>query len=169
MNSKQIDKEPELPDANRDPVSGTPGSHPVGTGIGAAVAGVATVAAAGTLAAGPVGTVVGTAVGVVAGGLAGKAIAEALDPTEVDDYWVTRYQGESYHDPEMSFDDYRPGYRLGADARRRYKDRSFEDVEQELAHEYEAARGQSRLPWDRARDAARAAWDIDYRAPYIGA
>jgi len=29
------------PDANRDPVSGAPGAHPVGTGIGAVVGGVA--------------------------------------------------------------------------------------------------------------------------------
>lgn len=38
-------------------------------------------AAAGTLAAGPVGTVVGAAVGAVAGGLGGKAVAEHFDPT----------------------------------------------------------------------------------------
>ena len=56
------------PDANRDPLTGTPGSHPVGTGIGAAAGGVAAGAAAGTLAAGPVGTVVGAAIGAVDGG-----------------------------------------------------------------------------------------------------
>lgn len=162
MNSKQIDKEPELPEAHRDPVTGTPGSHPVATGIGAAVGGIATLAAAGTLAAGPVGTAIGTAVGIVAGGLAGKGVAEALDPTEVDDYWADRYQKEVYHDPEMGFDDYRPAYRLGADAHQRYPERSFDEVEVHLAREYETARGPSRLPWDRARAAARAGWDAEY-------
>ena len=57
---------------NPDPITGAPGAHPVGVGLGAA---------AGTLAAGPVGTVVGAAVGAVAGGLGGKAVAEHFDPT----------------------------------------------------------------------------------------
>lgn len=76
----------EKRDANRDPITGAPGSHPVGTGLGAAAGGVAAGAAAGTVA-GPVGTVVGAAVGAVVGGLAGKATAEAIDPTAEDAYW----------------------------------------------------------------------------------
>ena len=67
---------------NRDPITGTPGAHPVGTGVGAVAGGVAAGAAAGTVA-GPVGTVVGAAVGAVAGGLAGKGVAEQVDPTFV--------------------------------------------------------------------------------------
>jgi len=59
-NQKGLDRTPKgldpTPDANRDPLTGAPGSHPVGTGIGAAAGGVAAGAAAGTLAAGPVGT-----------------------------------------------------------------------------------------------------------------
>jgi outer membrane lipoprotein SlyB len=66
---------------NRDPITGAPGSHPVGVGIGAAVGGIAAGAAAGTLAAGPIGTVVGAAAGAIAGGLGGKAVAEHFDPT----------------------------------------------------------------------------------------
>ena len=66
---------------NRDPITGAPGAHPVGVGLGAAAGGIAGGAAAGTLAAGPVGTVVGAAVGAVAGGLGGKAVAEHFDPT----------------------------------------------------------------------------------------
>ena len=65
---------------NRDPISGAPGAHPIGTGLGAVVGGAAVGAAAGTVV-GPVGTVVGTAVGAIVGGLAGKGIAEAIDPT----------------------------------------------------------------------------------------
>lgn len=66
--------------ANRDPLTGTPGAHPVGTGVGALAGGAATGAAVGTVA-GPVGTAIGAAVGAVAGGLAGKGIAEEVDPT----------------------------------------------------------------------------------------
>jgi uncharacterized protein (TIGR02271 family) len=66
--------------ANRDPITGTPGAHPVGTGVGAIAGGVAAGAAVGTVA-GPIGTAVGAAVGAVAGGLAGKGVAEEVDPT----------------------------------------------------------------------------------------
>lgn len=69
--------------ANRDPITGEPGSHPVGTGVGAAAGGVAAGAAVGTVA-GPVGTAVGAVVGAVAGGLAGKGVAEKVDPTLPD-------------------------------------------------------------------------------------
>jgi phage tail tape-measure protein len=67
---------------NRDPITGAPGAHPVGVGLGAAVGGIAAGAAAGTLAAGPIGTVVGAAAGAIAGGLSGKAVAEHFDPTK---------------------------------------------------------------------------------------
>lgn len=67
--------------ANRDPISGAPGAHPVGTGLGAAAGGVAAGAAVGAIA-GPVGMAVGAGVGAVAGGLAGKGVAEAVDPTD---------------------------------------------------------------------------------------
>src|SRR5688500_4598940 len=75
-------------DANRDPISGEPGSHPVGTGVGAvaggaagAAAGAATGAAVGTAGAGPIGTGIGAAVGAIVGGLAGHGAAEGLNPT----------------------------------------------------------------------------------------
>src|SRR5688572_26056720 len=67
------------PDANRDPITGTPGAHPVGTGVGAAGGGAA--GAAIGMAAGPVGAAVGATVGAIAGGLAGKGAAEAVNPT----------------------------------------------------------------------------------------
>ena len=60
-------------DQNRDPITGAPGAHPVGTGVGAASGGVAG-AAVGTVVGGPVGAVVGAAVGAIAGGLAGAGL-----------------------------------------------------------------------------------------------
>jgi len=67
-------------DTNPDPISGSAGAHPVGTGIGAA-GGAAAGASIGSVA-GPVGAAVGTLVGAVAGGLAGKGAAEAINPTD---------------------------------------------------------------------------------------
>ena len=146
------------PSSNRDPITGAPGAHPVGVGVGAAAGGIAAGAAAGTLAAGPVGTVVGAAVGAVVGGLAGKAVAEHYDPTVEEQYWRSNFDRESYYRRGTSFDDYAPAYRIGGEARGRYGDKSFDDVEDDLAKEYQAARGESRLEWEDARDATRAAW-----------
>lgn len=156
------DNRDHKPDANRDPISGAPGAHPVGTGIGAATGGVAAGALAGTLAAGPVGTVVGAAIGAVAGGLAGKAVAENIDPTVVDSHWRGRYEREPYFENGMTYDDYAPSYQLGADARQRHPEANFDQVETTLARDYESTRGKSRLGWDKAKRSARAGWDTEY-------
>src|SRR4051794_39583484 len=98
--------------ANRDPISGEPGAHPVGTGIGAAAAGAAAGAAGGAVG-GPVGAVAGAVVGAVAGGLAGKGVAESIDPTVEDAYWRENYASRPYHDASTSYDEYAPAYRYG--------------------------------------------------------
>lgn len=107
---------PKQPDANRDPITGAPGSHPVGTGMGAAAGGVAG-AAAGTAIAGPAGTLVGAAVGAIAGGLAGKGVAEMVDPTVEDTYWRGQYASEPYYSKKRDWDFYAPAYRTGYEGR----------------------------------------------------
>ena len=104
------------PSPNLDPITGAPGAHPVGVGIGAAAGGIAAGAAAGTLAAGPVGTIVGAALGAVAGGLGGKAIAEHYDPTIEEAHWRKTYDAEPDHQEGMTYDDYAPAYKVGAEA-----------------------------------------------------
>lgn len=145
-------------DANRDPISGAPGAHPVGVGLGAAAGGMAAGAAAGTVA-GPVGTVIGAAVGAIAGGLVGKGIAEKIDPTVEEAYWRENYQAQPYYEKGYTFDDYHPAYRTGWEGRSRYMGKEFEDVESDLEFDYEKNRGTSKLDWDKNRPAARAAWD----------
>src|SRR5450432_1765621 len=84
------------PETNPDPITGAPGAHPIGVGIGAAAGGITAGEAAGTLAAGPIGTVIGAAVGAVVGGMGGKAIAEHFDPTIEEQYWRGAYTREPY-------------------------------------------------------------------------
>ena len=144
-------------DANRDPLTGAPGSHPVGTGLGAIAGGAAAGAATGTVA-GPVGTVVGAAIGAVVGGLAGKSAAEAIDPTRESAYWRENFSDRDYVEQGSSFDDYGPAYGYGVQARGRYPDRAFDDVESELSGDWAANRGTSSLSWERARLASRDAW-----------
>ena len=146
----------ERTDANRDPITGAPGSHPVGTGVGAVAGGIAAGAAAGTVV-GPVGTAIGAAVGAVVGGLAGKGIAEMIDPTAEDAYWRENYADRPYTEGG-SYDEFGPAYRYGVSSYSEYPDRRFEDIEPDLRRNWPAARGTSRLEWDRARLAAKDSW-----------
>lgn len=151
--------EPEH-DANRDPITGAPGSHPVGTGVGAAGGG-ATGAVIGAALGGPVGAVVGGAVGAVAGGLGGKAVAEQVNPTVEDAYWSDEWKTRDYADTD-TYDyetDYRPAYRYGWEARTQHVDRQWDDrLENELSEDWNELKGDSRLEWDEAKHATKDAW-----------
>jgi hypothetical protein len=148
-------------DRNPDPISGEPGAHPVGAGLGAAALGGATGAAAGA-AFGPIGAVAGAVVGGIAGGYAGKAIEETIDPTAEDAYWEENFAERPYVGETDDYETYRPAYQYGWESRTRYAGRRFDDVEPELAQGWH--QGKSKLAWDKARLAARDAWDHVERA-----
>lgn len=145
-------------DLNRDPLTGTPGAHPLGTGAGAASGGVAG-AAIGMAVGGPVGSVVGAAIGAVAGGLSGKSAAEAVNPTAEDTYWRETYLREPYYVPGKPFEYYAPGFRAGWEGRVRYDGRTFDEAEPELAAEYLFTKSELDPPWADVKAAARAAWN----------
>ncbi len=153
---------PEDKDLNRDPITGEPGSHPVGTGVGAAGGGAAG-AAIGAIG-GPVGAAVGAAVGAIAGGLAGHGVAEAIDPTAEDAYWRENYRNESYVREDLDYNQYEPAYRTGYTGRGKYHDRKWEAAESDLARDYESSRGNSKLEWEDAKHATKAAWHRVERA-----
>ena len=118
MNAKNFDSNVDTVregSANLDPISGAPGAHPIGTGVGAVLGGAAAGAATGTVA-GPVGTVIGAAVGAIIGGLAGKGVAEAVDPTVEEAYWRDNFSSRPYVDSSASYDDYGPAYGYGVDS-----------------------------------------------------
>jgi uncharacterized protein YcfJ len=147
---------------NRDPISGKPGAHPVGTGVGA-VAGAAAGAAAGTAIGGPVGTAVGAVAGAIAGGLAGKGVAEMVDPTVEESYWRESHARQPYYAEGRTYDSYAPAYRAGWEGRVKYDGRAFDEIEDDLASDYERFRGND-MTWEEARPATRAAWDrVDAR------
>jgi hypothetical protein len=155
----KTDKETKGKDANRDPISGEPGSHPIGTAIGAATLGAAMGAGAGSII-GPVGTALGAAGGAVLGGLTGNAIAERLDPTAEEAFWREKYATEPYYQNGLSYDEYAPAYRTGYQGRARYDvDVEFAQVERDLEADYNSSKGKSKLTWERAKPATRAAWD----------
>ncbi|MBC5764858.1 ferritin-like domain-containing protein [Ramlibacter albus] len=149
-------EEREDRDLNQDPITGEPGAHPVGTGLGSAGGAVAgaTVGAIG----GPIGAAVGGVAGAVLGGLAGKRAAEAIDPTAEEAHWRQHHTKEPYYEQGRSFDDYLPAYRMGLTGRTEYGD-DWLSVEDRLEEQWGKERGTSTLEWDKARHPARAAWD----------
>jgi hypothetical protein len=154
-------------DANPDPITGAPGSHPVGTGVGAAGGGAAATvagAAIGGAVGGPVGAVVGGVIGAVGGavggGAAGKAVAENIDPTVEGEYWSKTYASRPYYQTGMNYEeDYGPAYRHGWESRSRYTGHKFDEVESNLKNDWERTKDKSRLTWDKAQSAVRDAWD----------
>jgi hypothetical protein len=150
-------------DANPDPITGEPGAHPVGVGLGTAAGGAAA-GAAGGMVAGPVGAVVGAVVGGVAGAFGGKAVAESYDPTAEHAYWQQNYKNRSYVDKADDYETYRPAYQYGMESRSRYPGKRFDDVEKDLASGWHSTKTNTKLGWDKAKHAARDAWDHIERA-----
>jgi hypothetical protein len=163
MKDKDLDRDETNRDANRDPITGAPGSHPVGTGVGAAITGAAAGVAGGALG-GPAGMIAGAAIGAVAGGYAGKAVEETFDPTAEEAYWRTEYGKRPYVDQGADYETYAPAYRYGWESRSQHPGRRFDDVENDLAQGWHRTRGNSNLGWDKAKLAARDAWDHVERA-----
>lgn len=150
-------------DMNRDPITGAPGSHPLGTGVGA-TGGVLAGAAIGSIF-GPIGTLIGGAVGAIGGGAAGHAVAERVDPTAESEYWRNNYQTRPYYQSTYSYDtDYAPAYAYGSDARTRHAGRQWDSgLENDLKSGWNQVKSKSRLTWDEAKSAVQDAWNRDDR------
>ncbi len=155
ITKKIVANEEEL---NRDPLSGTPGAHPLGTGAGAASGGIAG-AAVGMAVGGPVGSMIGAAVGAVAGGLAGKGAAEAVNHTAEEKFWRETYLREPYYVAGKTYEYYAPGFRAGWKGRVEHDGRTFEEAEPELMVEYNEGKSELDPEWNEVKLAARAAWN----------
>jgi hypothetical protein len=91
--------------------------------------------------------------------LAGKGVAEAINPTEEDAYWSNEYQNRPYYRPGTDYDEYAPAYRYGYTSAAQHHGRSWDEMETNLERDWSNSRGQSSMDWDRARQPARDAWD----------
>lgn len=143
--------------SNPDPVTGEPGSHPIGAGVGAAGGGL-TGAAVGAAVGGPLGAAVGAVVGGVAGGYSGKGVAEAINPTVEENYWRENHASQPWADQSSTYEHYAPAYRTGYEGVQKYVGRQYHEIEADLARDYDKNDANPAIPWDRARPAVRAAW-----------
>ncbi|MEY2480297.1 MAG: hypothetical protein QOI04_1224 [Verrucomicrobiota bacterium] len=83
---------------------------------------------------------------------------EKHDPAEEEAYWRRWHASQTYASKEDTFEQYAPAYRVGYEAATKYPGKKFEEIEDEVALDYEKAQPGSALPWDSARHATRAAW-----------
>lgn len=81
--------------------------------------------------------------------------------TQTDDeiFWQQQHETQAYADKTLPYDHYAPAYRTGSEAARKHAGKKFEEVEDDVALQYERNRAGSPLPWDQARPAVKAAWD----------
>jgi len=88
----------------------------------------------------------------------------AIDKAAENNYWQNQFRNESYYEAGREYEDYEPAYRIGVEGYERYRDTlpEFDMAEGHLRSDYERAGERlghkTRLGWEHAKDAARAAW-----------
>ena len=148
--------------ANADILTGEPGSHPIGTGIGTVAA--ASVGALIGTAAGPAGTVSGAVIGAVVGGIlgakTGKDIAEDINPTQagLEAKWLKHHSGSIYG-KSHSYESFRNAYQYGHNARVSAPKKQFHEVESDLITGWNSNSGTNLLEWERVREAVQHAYE----------
>lgn len=85
------------------------------------------------------------------------AAPPVINPTAEEAYWREAYRSEPYYRPDCDYEDYGPAYRVGYTGPVR-RAGAFEALEPELRDDFQRVRGRSRLRWEDAREATRAAW-----------
>jgi hypothetical protein len=84
--------------------------------------------------------------------------AHAVNHDKEDAYWREAHTREPYYNPERSYEDYAPAYRLGWESRAKYDDGTYNHYEPAFGNDWDRVKGSSRLSWDEAKHATRAAW-----------
>ena len=81
------------------------------------------------------------------------------DPAKDKIDWREHHSDQPYAAGKYSYEDYVPAYRTAHAAFEKHGEKDFDDMEDEIALDYERHRVGSPLPWDEARHAVRSAWD----------
>ena len=77
-----------------------------------------------------------------------------------DTYWRTHYRTRPYASSAgRDYDYYQPGYRYGFEAANRYPNRTWSDVEADLARGWNTFEHRANATWEQMKDAVRDAWD----------
>ena len=103
------------------------------------------------------------------------AVRDAWDRTDrtygayedTDRYYGEQYSKAAYYRNDFDFQDYRPAYRYGTQARSLSATSAWDaDTESRLEQGWERAKGESRLSWQEAKEAVKDAWHrVERRLP----
>ncbi len=159
--NKDPEKTADLPpygSRNADPITDTPGAHPIEVGAGAALGGAATGMAIGMVA-GPIGAAIGAAVGAIAGGYAGKGVGELIDPTTQDNWLRESFTDKSYATSGSSYEHYEPAYKYAGEHAAKHPGKSYSEVETHLKADWEKTPHAASMTWDKAAPAVKDAYD----------
>jgi hypothetical protein len=81
-----------------------------------------------------------------------------LDWSTEDEYWRSNFKNRPYagkHD----YSELQPAYRYGYESSKRYQNRKWEDVENDLRSGWTSYEHRGDSTWERAKGAVRDAWD----------
>jgi len=81
-----------------------------------------------------------------------------VNPTVEDAYWRDNHGSQEWAGEEADYDQYAPAYRTGYEGVTKYAGRDYNDIEGDLARDYDKNDANPAIPWDRARPAVKAAW-----------
>ena len=111
-----------------------------------------------------IGAGVDVAVGAVKGGIAAgknvidKMATEPVNPSAEHEFWRKEYANRPYFTIGTPYDQYGPAFQYGWASFANHKGKTFEDVESQLARDWEDHRGTSKLSWNHAKGATHDAW-----------
>ncbi len=94
----------------------------------------------------------------VIGGRTDEDTGESIDPTLEEAYWREEYLTRPYFEEGFTFDDYGPAYGYGVESYSRHPGKTFDEVESDLADDWQRSKCKSGLTWEKAKHAARDAW-----------
>lgn len=73
--------------------------------------------------------------------------------------WREHHAQQSFASGRRSYEDYAPAYHTAQTAFSKHAGKEFDEIEDDLALEYEKHQPGTALPWDEARPAVQSAWD----------
>jgi hypothetical protein len=77
-----------------------------------------------------------------------------------DTYWRANYRNRPYASSAgRDYDFYQPGYRYGYEAANRYQNRNWDEVENDLARDWNTFEHRGASTWEQMKAAVRDAWD----------
>ena len=86
-------------------------------------------------------------------------MADEKQWSEAEAHWRKHHANQPYANENSSFEHYAAAYRTGHEAASQHPGKKFEEIEEDLALNYEKHKIGSALPWDTARPAVKAEWD----------